>query len=106
MTEDEIVETFKKADAILSQYKETVLPAAKALAKLQEGKAGRSYEVEFGCYELGGVNVVCLHGTGTDESSERDRAARFQACEFNRHWHCKLRAAGVSHIFLNWYDPA
>lgn len=103
MTEDEIIEAFKKGDELLKQFKTLMLPVAAELARRKSMAAfGRPdlYEGHLGCHDSG-INSVCLHITdaGLDimqpgiESPVKTAAYNFEAG-----WHDRIYPVLPHHL--------
>lgn len=104
MTEQEILEGLKKADALLAEYKQTIQPIAEELARQKSivvyGKED-CYNGALGCYESG-CDAVCLHikDEVRGKTWEDDRLHHDKAIDFGMMWDRKAAEAGVKHIYI------
>jgi hypothetical protein len=105
MTDEEIIETLKKADALLEEYKKIIQPAADELAKRKSiaiyGKED-CYNGDLGCWEVG-CNTVCLHikDQNRGETWEEDRPLHDKAIDFDIMWSRKADEAGIKHVHIS-----
>lgn len=103
MTDEQIIETLKKADACLDQYIGIILPVAAELARRKsEAVFGNStaYAGRLGCSEEG-LNTLCLHNI--DDNRTRDEEKNNKAFAFDDTWYEKARAAGIKNIIIQGY---
>lgn len=106
MTDEEIIETLKRADALLAQYEAIVQPAVDELARRKSiavyAKDGQ-YTGDLGCHEEG-INTLCLHRKRIEDTTyEEDKPREDAAFEFDSLWGTKARAAGITHLYVTGY---
>lgn len=104
MTDQEILEGLKKADAFLEEYKKTIQPIAEELARQKSiavyGKED-CYKGDLGCWESG-CDAVCLHikDEARGEDWEADRPFHDKAFEWEHAWHNKAAEVGIRHVYI------
>lgn len=99
LTDKQIVERFRRADALLAEYEKLVLPAGKELARrksLYVFKKPGKYRAELGCYEMG-KDSVCLHLKGKPKYGRTSDLAY----AFGMLWNKRLEKVGVTRVFLH-----
>lgn len=103
MTDEEILENLKKADAFLEEYKKLAKPVAEELAQRKSmavfGKPGL-YTGNLGCWESG-IDFICLHITdeGHAELGARhvDDPRMDKVREFEDEW---AKRAKPRHVYI------
>ena len=107
MTDDEILDRFRRADALLAEYRQVIQPAADELARQKSlavfGRAG-GYGGEIGCYETG-CDFVCAHladaareWPGSPYHERLGGTGAATAKRFDRCWQQRIVAAGVARV--------
>ena len=101
MIDQEIIDTVKKADALLTEYKLLLKPVAYELARRKSlevyGKEG-CYKGLFGCHEEG-IQKICLHSVEpTKQDAQLDKALYFE-----KKWSVTLNKEGVKHVYVGGY---
>ena len=105
MTDLEIIEKLKEANALLEKYKEVVKPVAIELARLKSlavyGREG-CYLGELGCFESG-ADCICLHikDDARGENWEADRPFHDKAMNFDMEWSRKAHEAGIQNVYIS-----
>ncbi len=101
MTEEEIIEEAKKADALMKEYCKIAGRISRELAVMKSrfvDGSDNSYNGELGCHETG-PNNLCLHraeGWLGRHDSKLDRAYDFQFA-----WQKKFTEAGVTSVYVS-----
>jgi len=103
MSDQEIIETIKRADALLAEYMKILRPAADELARRKSldvyGEEGR-YRGDLGCHEEG-IQKICLHSKGVlPVTGEADHK---KAISFDALWGKKLRDKGVEEVYVGGF---
>jgi hypothetical protein len=104
MTDDQIINRFLQADALLEKYKRVILPAAKELARRKSlhvwRKKGR-YRGELGCHDYG-LDTVCLHLNGRVHWYVQGKKEH-RALDFDVMWRVAVVAAGVKNVHVQGF---
>jgi hypothetical protein len=101
MGDQDIIDTVKKADALLTEYKLLLKPVAYELARRKSlevyGEEG-CYKGLFGCHEEG-IQKICLHSVDpTKQDAELDKAIAFE-----QKWHATLNKEGVKNVYVGGF---
>jgi hypothetical protein len=103
MTDKEIIDGLKEADACLQQYVKIVRLIAVELA-IQKSEVvwgnTTSYDGDLGCYESG-IDTICLHSAQDPISHDKDKMHK--AFEFDTSWYDRIRKAGIKHISITGF---
>lgn len=104
MTDQEILDGLKKADALLEEYKKIIRPIAEELAQQKSNAIyGKEdcYSGDLGCYESG-CDCVCLHikDHAMGKTWEEDQPFHDKAIDFDIMWSQKAMNAGIKNVYI------
>jgi hypothetical protein len=105
MTDEEIIDRIRKADAFLGLYEDVLHPVLEELARqksLAVYKVEGKYTGELGCYEAG-ADVICIHlrdGIPLPSFGDPSHGIRY---EWEQQWRDKLTAAGIHRVLLSGF---